>query len=499
MKAQNLLLFQAINKFYWLNIQQKNVDERGFTGRRCAEVKSEVCGFMRRTLKRSNLHFELALERLPLGVASDAGYWGDDRTFYVKRASGARLWDIDDNEYIDYRLAGGQVILGYADPRVTKAARAGIELGGVFALATELEFIVADRIARMVPAAELVRFANSGAEAAVDALRLARAYTGKHAIAVVTGGCHELLGAPFLEAIPTNVSADPNPTPAASRVRGPLDSLVHFVPRNDANGFEDLLRSHGDQIGALLIEPIPSSRAPLSLDAEYLGEIRALCDRYEVVLIFDEVTTGFRVARGGAQEVLGVHADLCTFGPSMANGFPIAALAGREEIMRKIGKQVAHGRNYAAHPVSLAAADKTLEILDGSDVIERIAKYGWRMREGMSQVLSRRGIPHTIVGPPSMIGLCFGESARTGGRNFGEVDGAFGGDLAPRLHGFGILCDADFHGSWFVSAAHNELCLAETLAKFEHATDAALEKLSEARSRGARDPQQSPRSFANPN
>jgi glutamate-1-semialdehyde 2,1-aminomutase len=135
------------------------------------------------TLERSNLHFERALERLPLGVASD---WGDGRTVYVKRADGARIWDIDDNEYIDYRLGSGQVVLGYADPRVAGAARAGIEVGGVFSLATELEFAVAERIAKLVPAAELVRFSNPGAEAALDALRLARAFTGKHAIAAAS-------------------------------------------------------------------------------------------------------------------------------------------------------------------------------------------------------------------------------------------------------------------------------------------------------------------------
>ncbi|MCH8890306.1 MAG: aminotransferase class III-fold pyridoxal phosphate-dependent enzyme [Myxococcales bacterium] len=435
-----------------------------------------------RTLKRSNLHFERALERLPLGVAADCRYWGDDRTFYVKRASGARLWDIDDNEYIDYRLGRGQAILGYADPRVAKAARAGIEVGGVFALATEREFTVAERIAKMVPAAELVRFSNSGAEAAVDALRVARSFTGKDAFAVVDGGSHGLLGAALWDTTHQNWPAEPNPPSGGTGVRGPFDSLIHSVPGNDANGFEELLRRHGDQIAAFLIEPIPVDCASTAADAEYLGDVRALCDRFEVVLIIDEVTTGFRVARGGAQEVLGVRADLCTFGSSMANGFPIAALAGREEIMRRIGKGVVQGSSYAAHPVSLAAADKTLEILDETDVLERIAKYGWRMREGMSQVLVRRGLSHAFVGPPSMSGLRFGESAQSRDRDREKTADAFCGELAPRLHASGILCEPDFGGPWFVSAAHNELCLAETLAKFEHAADATLERLPNAQS-----------------
>ena len=172
------------------------------------------------TLERSNRHFERALERLPLGVASDCGYWGDGRTVYAKRANGARLWDIDDNEYIDYRLGCGRVILGYADPRVARAARAGIEVGGVFALATELEFAVAERIAKLVPAAELVRFSKTGAEAVVDALRLARAFTGRDAIAVVDGGFHGLLGAGLWEAGQQNRPIGANPSPSDPRVRG---------------------------------------------------------------------------------------------------------------------------------------------------------------------------------------------------------------------------------------------------------------------------------------
>jgi glutamate-1-semialdehyde 2,1-aminomutase len=427
-------------------------------------MRAGKAGFLRtmpRTLKRSNLHFERALGRLPLGVASDCGYWGDDRTLYVKRASGARLWDIDDNEYIDYRLGRGRVILGYAEPRVAKAARAGIEVGGVFALATELEFAVAERIAKLVPAAELVRFSNSGAEAVADALRLARAFTGKDAIAVIDGGSHGLLGTSLREAGQQSRPMGTNPSPGDSRDRGLFDSPIHSVPANDANGFEELLRSHGDQIGTFLIEPIPVDCASVAAD-------------------------------------LGVRADLCTFGSSMANGFPIAALAGRQEIMRRIGNGVVQGSTYAAHPVSLAVADKTLEIIDKTDALEQIAKYGWRMREGMSQVLSRRGIPHAFVGPPSMSGLCVGDSTPSGDRDRKTVDDAFCADLVPRLHGSGILCEPDFCGSWFVSAAHNELCLAETLAKFEHAADAALERLSDARGRTASAARRLPRPFASP-
>ena len=182
----------------------------------------------------------------------------------------------------------------------------------------------------------------------------------------------------------------------------------------------------------------------------------------------------------------------------MANGFPIAALAGREEIMRRFGKGVVQRGSHAAHPVPLAAADKTLKILHETDALERIAKYGWRMREGMSQVLTRRGISHAFVGPPAMSGLRFGESARSRDRDREKDSDAFCDDLAPRLHASGILCEPDFGAPWFVSAAHDELCLAETLAKFEHAVDATLERLPDARSRATSGARRSTRFFASP-
>jgi len=446
------------------------------------------------TLERSNLHFERARERLPLGVASDCGYWGEGSTVYARRAAGARLWDIDGNVYIDYRLGCGQVILGYAEPRVARAARAAIGVGGAFALATELEFAVAERIARLVPAAELVRFANSGAEAVADALRLARAFTGREEVAVVDGGPHGTPATP-LWGIAASARAR-GPSPAARRVRGWDGVPIHAVSAIDANGFEALLRGHGDRIGAFLVQPIPAGRTSAGVDAAFLGDVRALCDRFEVVLIVDERAAGFRVARGGAQEALGVRADLCAFGASTANGFPIAALAGREAIMRAIGIGVADGGTYAAHPVSLAAAEKTLAIIEETDALAQIAKYGTRMREGMNQVLCRRDIPHVFAGPPSMGSLYFGELAPCGGPGRATNDDAFCADLVTRLRGAGILCDPDFCGPWFVSAAHDELCLAETLAKFEHAIDAALERLHPASARTSSALSQRPRSFA---
>ena len=150
---------------------------------------------MSRSLARSNEHFRKAVEKLPLGVSSNFRYWGDERTIYIDHGEGGRLWDIDGNEYVDYRLGYGPAILGYADPRVDAAVREGLSVGGVFALATRAELRVAELISKMVPAAELVRFSNSGTEAVMAALRVARAYTGKDAYVVIEGGYHGLFDA----------------------------------------------------------------------------------------------------------------------------------------------------------------------------------------------------------------------------------------------------------------------------------------------------------------
>ena len=321
---------------------------------------------MVRSLANSHAHFARAVKRLPLGVASNFRYWGDERTIYVKSGSGGRITDIDDNTYVDYRLGYGPAILGYADARVDEAARHGMEMGGVFALSTEMELQVAERISRMVPAAELVRFSNSGTEAVMAALRLARAYTGKDNYVLLEGSYHGLFDAAMWH-VPMhawNQIGEPDVTPYSEGVPVSSRSLAHFVQANDANGLEAVLKKHAASIACLLIEPIMGNCLGIAAEPDYLRAARALCDKYGVLMVIDEVKTGFRVARGGVQQLYNVHADICTFAKAVANGYPISVLAGREDIMRKLGRGVAHGGTYTAHPVSLAAADRTLQILE---------------------------------------------------------------------------------------------------------------------------------------
>ena len=434
---------------------------------------------MPRIMTRNQEHYRRALTRLPLGVASNFRFWGEGRTVYVKEGRGARVTDLDDNSYVDYRMGYGPAILGYADPRVDEAARAGMSVGGVFALSTEMELKVAERISRMVPAAELVRFSNSGTEAVMAALRLARAYTGKDDYVILEGSYHGLFDAAmwYTPMDKWHQVGDPEVYPYSEGVPLSTRNFAHFVQANDVDQLEDVLKRHASSVACLLIEPIMGNCLGIAADPAYLRAARALCDKHGVLLVIDEVKTGFRVARGGVQELYGVDADLCTFAKAVANGYPISVLAGREKIMRRIGRGVAHGGTYTAHPVSLAAADKTLEILDETDALERLAQYGTRLRTGMSSVLKARGIAHSFVGHPSMSGLYFAHDPPRTYRDWKSSDYTFYDAAAKVLHDEGVLCEPDSREPWFVSAAHDDSCLSDTLRAFEVAIDKTLESV----------------------
>ncbi|MGK9168314.1 aminotransferase class III-fold pyridoxal phosphate-dependent enzyme [Inquilinus limosus] len=434
---------------------------------------------MTRDLSRSHAHFRRASARLPLGVASNFRYWGDDRTIYVKRGHGGRIWDLDDNCYVDYRLGYGPAILGYADPRVDEAARQGMAVGGVFALSTERELAVAERIARMMPAAELVRFSNSGTEAVMAALRLARAATGKEGYVLVEGSYHGLFDAAMWRVAldrwdPDRPGEEPPVVPYSEGVPQAVRPLLHLTPMNDADRLEDLLRRRSHEIAAMLIEPIMGNCCGITADAAYVRAARELCDRHGVLLIVDEVKSGFRVARGGAQELMDVRADIVTLAKAMANGYPIAAIGGRADIMRRFGRGVAHGGTYTAHPVALAAAEKTLEILDETPALETIAAYGRRLQAGITRILKARGVVHCFAGHPSMAGLFFAPAPPRDFRDWRRSDFHFYDALARELHEEGVLCEPDSREPWFVCEAHDEGCLADTLAGFERALDRTL-------------------------
>ena len=435
-----------------------------------------------RNLSKSNAQYKAALKRLPLGVASTFRYWGDDRTIYVDHGKGGRVWDIDGNNYVDYRLGYGPAILGYADDRVDAAARDGMNVGGVFALSTERELIVADRIAKMVPGMDLVRFSNSGTEAVMAALRLARAHTGRESYLLIEGSYHGLFDAAMwmvnVEDWDATGTRDPEVVSYSKGIPQDLKSLVHLTPMNDPQRLTEVFAQHGNSMAAMLIEPIQGNCCGISASTEYVRLARALCDQYGVLLIIDEVKTGFRVAKGGVQSLHGVVPDISTFAKAMANGYPIAAVAGREEVMRTFRYGgAAHGGTYTAHAVSLAAAEECLRILDETPALATIASYGEQLKAGLSGILDRRGIVHSFTGHPSMFGLFFAPSAPDNYRDWKLSDYSFYDTMAYHLHDLGIICEPDSREPWFICEAHDAACLADTLKAVETAVDATLEQV----------------------
>ena len=438
-----------------------------------------------RKLTRSNAQFQKAVKRLPLGVASTFRYWGDDRTIYVHHGKGGRTWDIDGNAYVDYRLGYGPAILGYADDRVDAAARRGMAVGGVFALSTERELIVADRVAKMVPAAELVRFSNSGTEAVMAALRLARAFTGRESYLLVEGGYHGLFDAAMwmanLEDWDHTSNSDPEVIPYGKGIPQSIKPLVHLVPMNDFQRLEDMFRRNGDQLAAMLIEPIQGNCCGIMAQLEYVRLARRLCDQYGVLLIIDEVKSGFRVGKGGIQGIMAIKPDLTTFAKAVANGYPIALVAGREDIMRHLRYGGAsHGGTYTAHSVSLAAAEECLRILDETPALETLAGHGSALMAGMTKILDARGIVHAYTGHPSMFGLFFAEKAPDNYRDWKTSDYTFYDTMAYHLHDLGIIVEPDSREPWFMCEAHGTeaSCLVDTLKAVEMAVDLTLQQLT---------------------
>lgn len=435
-----------------------------------------------RSLARSNAHFRKAIGRLPLGVASNFRYWGEERTIYVHHGKGGRTWDIDGNCYVDYRLGYGPAILGYADDRVDAAACEGMKVGGVFALSTERELAVAERMVKMVPTIDLVRFSNSGTEAVMAALRLARAYTGKDSYILIEGSYHGLFDAAMWMA---NLSdwdpqsgIEPSTAPYSRGIPQRLKDLVYLTPMNDANRLEDIFRKHSNEIGAMLIEPMMGNCCAISASTEFVRAARELCDKHGVLLIIDEVKTGFRVAKGGVHSLHGVNPDIATFAKAMANGYPIAAVAGREDVMRTFRYGgAAHGGTYTAHSVSLAAAEKCLEILDETPALSTLAAYGETLKAGISRILVRRGIVHSFSGHSSMFGLFFAPKPPDNYRDWKRSDYTFYDKMAYHLHDLGIICEPDSREPLFMCEAHDQICLEDTLKAFEVAVDLTLEQI----------------------
>lgn len=396
-------------------------------------------------------------------------------TIFIDKAKGSHIWDVDGNRYIDYRLGYGPVILGHGYPAVHQATCRAEKEGVVYALGNELEIELARRITEIVPCAEKMRFANSGTEATMAAIRIARGYTKKDKILKFEGQYHG-----WHDAVSWSYSHPLWKKPIGARVPeswGIPQSVAHDVIVEEWNNFERIeraiKRNHGE-LAAVILEPVMGNAAVIPPVPGFLKHLRRLCTQYGVLLIFDEVKTGFRLAMGGAQELFGVTPDLACYAKSLGNGYPIAVIAGKAGIMDVIGPgKVAHGGTYSSNPVSLAAGIMTLEVLRRKNVFSSIGKFGAKLMRGIDEVLSDHKFAHLVQGYPGMFQFLFTRKTRI--TNYREL-AACDMDLFAKLHfelmKRGVMLDEDNEEPIFTCFAHSREDLHHTLAALDESCDA---------------------------
>jgi len=425
-------------------------------------------------------YYDRASQVIPYGVSSNFRYWGPDDTLVIERGEGTYLWDFDGNRYIDYRLGFGPVILGHGYEEVVEQVNEAMRKGTVFAWQTEKEIEAAERIVRMCPSVDMVRFANSGTEATMHALRIARAYTSREKFIKFEGcyhGMHDYVLFSTASANLGGIGPRRSPTNMVMSAGIPRDigQYVFNLPFNDFEMLEKTIKEHWFELAAVLVEPMLGNAAGIMPQPGFLERIRALCDEHGIVMIMDEVKTGFRIAKGGAAELFGVHGDLSTFAKSMGNGFPVAAIGGKREIMMSIEPgRVAQGGTYVANGVAVAAAAATLAILEREPIHETINQRGRGLMSGIGEILSDLGIPHCVLGVPSMFGIMLGtEEAPTDFRGYLTGDGDLYEEIVMEMaQGGGPLPDADGREPWFLCYTLSDADVADTLERFEGAVKA---------------------------
>ena len=369
---------------------------------------------------------------------------------FCERAEGARIWDVDGNEYLDYTLALGPMILGYCHPEVDEAVREQLALGTTFTLPHRIEVELAEEIVRLVPCAEMVRYGKSGSDAVGAGVRIARAATGRDPV-LFCGyhGWHDWhIGA----------------TTRSKGVPAAVGALTASFPYGDLDALERLLRER--EPAAVVLEPVGIVEPP----EDYLRDLVALAHDHGALVIFDEIITGFRLRLGGAQEYFGVEPDLAAFGKAVANGLPLSVVAGRRELMQEF-EEIFFSMTHGGEALSLAAAIATLRVLERDDVIPTLWRRGESLVSGLRSLVERHGLDGRVV--------CLGYAPRTAVL-FRDADGRESLELKSLFQQECIKRGVLFTGSQFISAAHTDDDVRRTLEIY----DEALGELAEAVAHG---------------
>jgi glutamate-1-semialdehyde 2,1-aminomutase len=420
-----------------------------------------------RSLRDRSAELRSRAERcIPGGVSSNVRL-SAPRVFFA-RGQGAWLWDVDGNDYVDYVLGQGPALLGHAAEPVQAAVAEACRRGNVYGAQHGLEVEAAELLCRVAGWPEMVRFGCSGTESVQAALRLARALTGRTKFVRFEGHYHGWLDNVL-------ITADDGPPRPASA--GQLAAHLHdsyALPWNDPEPVADLLARRGEEVAAILTEPMMLNSGAVPPREGYLQRLRELCDQHGVLLIFDEVITGFRLALGGAVERFGVVPDLAVYAKALAGGWPVSALAGRAELMEGFGTgAVNHSGTFNASVMASAATVASLATLAADPPYERMTAFGERLMTTIRELGARHGLPLRVQGVPMAFHVSFGDPTPVWDhRAVVALDGERYAALARLLAEHGLWVAS--RGIWYVSTAHGDAELGATVARL----DAALAALS---------------------